>query len=62
MHGYLLNNGAQRTALLFQRLIGASLSKRNRKSMRMQTVYSRANKPFLTAANSCRYYYDVRPI
>ncbi|PQA74596.1 hypothetical protein C3731_05000 [Brucella oryzae] len=47
---------------LFQRLIGASLPKRNRKSMRMRTVYSLANKPFLTAVNFSRYYYDVRPI
>ncbi|PJR90488.1 hypothetical protein CN878_12315 [Ochrobactrum sp. 695/2009] len=36
---------------LFQRLIGASLPERNRKSMRMRTVYSLANKPSLTAAN-----------
>ncbi|MDT4862852.1 hypothetical protein FQZ97_975270 [compost metagenome] len=50
------------TRCLFRRLIGASMPKRNRKSLRMRRVYSRANKPCLTAPNSCRYYYDVRPI
>ncbi|OYR27728.1 hypothetical protein CEV34_1870 [Brucella pseudogrignonensis] len=37
------------TRCLFPRLIGASLPKRNRKSIHMQTAYSRTNRSFTWA-------------